>query len=40
MGVRRREMFLVSGPASRTEVPEVAGGDPARVAASRDGTTG
>jgi uncharacterized protein len=33
MGVRHRQVRLVSGPTSRTKVVEVDGGDPARLAA-------
>ncbi len=33
LGVRRRQVSLVSGPTSRTKVVEVDGADPARLAA-------
>jgi uncharacterized protein len=33
LGVRRRQVTLVSGPTSRTKVVEVEGADPARLAA-------
>jgi uncharacterized protein YggU (UPF0235/DUF167 family) len=40
LGVRRRQVRLVSGPTSRTKVVEVDGADPARLATLLDPAAG